>query len=116
MPKQFTPKVVKKLVRNFVPLVEHQPVYVKVTGPMFEGKANPEKPDEKPADIVECINLQTGEESNMIIPAVLKSIWEESYPSDSYVGKGFAVEKLEKPWRYSKANQLSAVESRLCRD
>jgi hypothetical protein len=97
MSKTFTPKVIKKLVRNVLRMEQDKPVHFQVTGEVYKGKENPEKPNDKPADLCDVINMDTGEEMTVIVPAVLLSIWNEVYPEAAYVGKGFAVTKGEKP-------------------
>lgn len=97
MSKTFTPKVVKKLVRNVLRMEQDKPVYFQVTGEVYKGKENPEKPSDKPADLCNVIDLTTGEEMTVIVPAILLSIWNEVYPEGDYVGKWFKVTKGEKP-------------------
>jgi len=87
---------IKKLVVPQLKLEQGQPVYFKVTGAMYVGKPNPEKPKEKPADLCHVIDLVDGEEKSIVIPAVLKSVWEEDYEKDGQVSKCFMVTKGEK--------------------
>lgn len=72
------------------------PVYVKITEPMFVGKeikGTGEKAKMEPATLANCINLETGEQCQIIIATVLKSIITEEFENESYVGKGFQIIK-----------------------
>lgn len=54
----------------------------------------------KPATICQVTDVQTKENYNMIVPAVLESSLKEGYPADAYVDKTFYV--LKKPKRAGK--------------
>jgi hypothetical protein len=98
--KQKQYKVKKKLILPLLKLEQHKPAYVKITEPIFKGKeitpAKGGKTQEKPADIANIINLDTGEEMQIIVAAVVKSVLEENYPDAGYVGKGFEIVKGDK--------------------
>lgn len=96
-------KPVFKVKRNItLPLIKPQldvPVYIKVTGPMFKGKkieGTGDKAKMEPAELLNCINLESGEEAQIIVPSVLKGIFNDEYPDDSYVNKGFMITKHPK--------------------
>lgn len=81
-----------------LPILKKQddvPVYVKFIGEVFTGKevkgnsANNAKME--PARIANVINLETGEEMQLIINTVLESILNENYPDQKYVGKCFEI-------------------------
>jgi hypothetical protein len=112
---KFVPKVLKNVTLPILKLEIGIPVYVKPTGAMFIGKditAREKDPLKKkaPATITEVINLETGELCQLLVPSVLKGIWEDDYtewdnPADFekrkavkslYIGKGFMLEKQEK--------------------
>lgn len=69
----------------------------KVNGPMYQGKEIPGK-DGKPAmaaaTLVPVLDLNTDIEKVYVVPAVLKSQWEQEYPDNSYVGKSFMCQKM----------------------
>lgn len=95
----FTPKIKRNITLPLIKPVIDQPVYIKVTGPMFEGKkieGTGDKAKMEPATLLNCVNLETGEDAQIIVPAVLKGIFEDEYDGDAYVGKGFAVTKHPK--------------------
>lgn len=98
---QHAPKF--KVKRNItLPLIKPSidvPVYIKVTNAVFVGKAIQKAGDGKdmePAKLVNCINLETGEEAQIIVPSVLNGIFEDEYPDASYVDKGFQITKHAK--------------------
>lgn len=87
-------KIVKRLTFPLLKLEEGKTVAVKVLVPMFVGKPQKDAhPGDKPADLVNVVNLDTGEEMQMIVNAILKSQWEENYPDATYVGKCFEITK-----------------------
>lgn len=97
-------KVVKKkvLTRPVLKFVENEAVYVKLVGQMHLGKdikekkADDEKKNKEPATLIDCINLVTGEEAQIIASAVIKSVLEDNYPNHSYVGLCFEMTKKAK--------------------
>jgi hypothetical protein len=74
------------------------PVYVLIKTPIKVGKAIVKAGEQnmEPAKVVNCTNLETGEDVQMIIPSVLNAILTEEYPDDTYVGKGFQIIKRAK--------------------
>lgn len=89
-------KVKKNLTPPLIKFVEGQPRYVKITSPMFVGKDMKAKEGDKkkePALLCDVINLETGEVAQIIVSAVVKSVFTESYPNHEYVGKGFEITK-----------------------
>lgn len=89
---KFTVK--KRLSENQIKLKIGSPVYVKIESLLYEGKKLEDKKD--PATLVDVIDLETGQNAIMVIPAVVQSTLEESYPNGGYVGLQFAIEKLDK--------------------
>ena len=92
-----------KVKRNItLPLIKPQldvPVYVKITSAVFEGKkieGNGDNAKMEPAHLFNCVNLESGEEAQMIAPAVLLGIFKDEFPEDSYVNKGFMITKHPK--------------------
>ena len=100
-PVRETPKFkVKKLVT--VPLLKFvidQPIYVKITSPIFLGKEVKGSGDSskmEAAHLANIINLETGEEQQIIIAKVVQGVLDEEYPNQGYVGKAFQLTKLAK--------------------
>ena len=96
----FVAKRKKLLTRPVLKLVIDEPRFVKMTSKMFIGKElKKQKEDAKkkePATLIEVIDLETGEEAQIIANAVLKSVLDEFYPQDAYVGKSFQLTKHSK--------------------
>jgi hypothetical protein len=95
----YVPKVLKNITLPLIKLTEDIPEYVKITGEMFVGKelkGTGEKATMEPATLCHVTNLQTGEEAQLIVNAVVKGNLEEHYPGAAYVGKGFAITKHAK--------------------
>lgn len=93
---------VRSVTRPILKMDGSKPVYFKVEGaihlaPAMEGgrkqkdAAGNELP---PPEIMFVTNLETGEESTIVVNKVLGSELSSTYPSDAYVGKCFAVEKI----------------------
>lgn len=71
-------------------------IAVKILEPMYVGQPQKDaKEGDKPADLCHVINLDTGEMGQIIIPAMVKSKFEE-YPDNGYVGLCFELENLGK--------------------
>lgn len=48
---------------------------------------------DKPIDIAQVVNVETGELGQIVVGSVLKSNLEKSYPNAGYVGKAFEIVK-----------------------
>lgn len=85
-------------------LTEEVPVYVTVTGAMYEGKEQKPTLDKdgkptkamEPATILPVVDVETGEMGQIIAGAVLEGILNDTYKADSYVGKSFEFIKHAK--------------------
>lgn len=99
MAKQFKPVIKKKLILPLLKFSENETIYVKVISPIVQGKniqSSKKVEIEKPADLCNVINMMTGDEMQIIVPAVVKSVLEQEYPDQSYVDLGFAITRGEK--------------------
>lgn len=70
---------------------------IKFDGAMFKGKQIQEaggKVKKEAATLANVTRLDTCEQMQLIVSAVLKSTLEESYPKDAYVGKMFAIHRI----------------------
>lgn len=97
--KAFVPVVKKVVTLPLLKFVIDQPLYVKITEPFFLGKELKGSGDSakmEPATLANCVNLETGEQCQIIVATVLKSVIEEEYENHSYVGCGFSMTKLAK--------------------
>lgn len=88
-------KRVAKLTDNQLKLKTGEPVYIKLTGDMHEGKAVPGD-NKQPPILVEGIDLETGENCILVVPTVVESTLNESYPDGKYKGLSFEIVKLDK--------------------
>lgn len=69
--------------------------HVRITGPIHEGKKMPNaKPTDKPADLCAVIDLDTGEEAMLIVPAIVKEVLHEQYKDGGYIDHCFAIKFL----------------------
>ena len=99
---KFDPKAVKVLKAVTRPTLSLQvgvPVYVTILKPIYVGKeikGTEKKADAKPADIADVLNLETEKEQQLVIGAVVKSNFDETYEKNAYVGKSFMITKLDK--------------------
>lgn len=98
-------KVKKPVTLPLLKLEKGVPIYCTINEEMYIGKGNTKK-DMAPPTLLNITNLETGEMAEIIVPAVLGSIFTEHYPEASYVGLSFEIEKTTNPTeggaRYSK--------------
>lgn len=79
-----------------------KPVYVRITEAMHEGKVRLARgktasdDDKKPPTLCRVTELTTGEETQIILAAVLKTELEEAYPNETYVGLCFEIIKQKR--------------------
>lgn len=92
----------KKTKLITIPLLKLEldvPVYVKLTGEYFVGKEVKgvgEKAKMEPAVLCHCINLETGEQQQIILNSVIKANLDEAYANHGYVNKSFEFIKHDK--------------------
>lgn len=79
-----------------------QPRVIRFNTAMRQSTINDPDPKKKmkPATICQVTDVQSKENYNLIVPAVLESSLKEGYPDDDYVDKTFYV--LKKPKRAGK--------------
>lgn len=96
----FQAKVVKTLTRPTFKSVVDVPLYLKITEASFIGKErvgrDGKKSDKEPPTVYNVVNLESGEEGQLIGNTVIKSTLEEEYPNNAYVGKCFAITKQKR--------------------
>lgn len=90
--------VAKQVTRNLIKQADDVAIYVQITGAVYQGKTlkgaklkADGTPEMEPARLAECVNLQTGSLSLIIVNAVLEGALNEQYPDNAYVGKNFAI-------------------------
>jgi len=77
-----------------------QPKFLLIESEIFQGKQIAQKdgqPEEKPADLMNCVDLETGEQAQVIVGTVLKGTLQDEYPDTAYVGKYFSITQLRDP-------------------
>ena len=92
----FQPKIVKHVTLPTLKLTPDTPVYVKITEKLFEGKTQPAKdgePAKKAPMIFNVVNLETGEQMQLVAGTVVQREIADNYEKDSYVGKCFMITK-----------------------
>jgi len=57
---------------------------------------DPRKAEEKPADIAEITDMETGAVFLLLVSSVIKENLHRQYPDDTYKGRIFAIQKLPK--------------------
>jgi hypothetical protein len=96
---EFVAKRKKLLTRPVLKYVVGIANYVKFEEAMHIGKDMKAKEGEKkkePATIANVIDLKTGEPAQIIANAVVKSVLNEYYPNDTYVGLCFSITKQKR--------------------
>lgn len=101
-PAAFKPTIIKRVTMPTLKLMPNIPAYVKIIDPIFQAKEQKLKEGEKEKDrkkapmLFNVINLETGENMQLVAGAVVQSEITESYPKDSYVNKCFMIVKGKK--------------------
>lgn len=96
----FKAKAVRRVTRPVMKMEEGKAVFFRAVGAFYEGREI--KPTSgtdaqmKPATLIDVIDLETGEEAQIVAGAVLASNLREAYPNDTYKGRCFQVTKLPK--------------------
>lgn len=91
-----TAEVVKVLTLPLLKLRAGITIYIKPTEPMFQAKPqkNIKEDDDaskKPPTLMHCVDLQTGELCQIIPGSILADIFNDDYPNQTYVGRGFKI-------------------------
>jgi hypothetical protein len=98
-PGVFVPKVKRHVtLPTLGKLKDGQVIYIRFDSVMSVSKVTkPQKdgqPKEEPATIAQVTMLDTGELYTFLVPAVVKSVLNEEYPKETYLGKGFAITQV----------------------
>lgn len=80
---------IRQVTLPVLKLEKGTPRYIYILSAMYEG----EKIDanKSPAVLIHAVDIETGEEGNVICPAVMQSELEKHYPNNEYVRKAFEV-------------------------
>lgn len=88
-------KVVKHVTLPILKFGVDEPVYIKIINPIHKGKKLAgEAEDKEPVDLIDVINLLTGEPAQIVGGTILVNTLIEDYPDHGYVGRMFQVTKL----------------------
>lgn len=92
----------KLLTKAALKLQVDKPVYVLIMSKIHEGsqrgkaQVDSDGKPKKPPMICDIIDLDTGEDCALICAEIIKTELTETYPNDSYVGKGFEITKQKR--------------------
>lgn len=86
--------------------------YFKLTGTIYQGTVAKDDDDKEPAHLINCIDLESGEEGCFIVGAVMKSTFEEheAYIDGAYVNKCFAITQNRDPSKKYNTYQIIEIE------
>lgn len=87
----FVPRKLKSVTRQLIKMGNNKPYYLKLQSAIHEGK---KIGDKEPAKLIDVVDLESGEEAQIIAGAVLVGILTEAYPGGEYVGKCFEIVKF----------------------
>jgi len=107
-------KVVKAVTLPILKKADDQPIFVTITSPIILGKQMAAKEGEaaqEPAHLCNVINLETGEEMQMIANTVLRGSLDETYPKESYVNKSFKIVQMKVPGKRYKNYSMFEIEA-----
>lgn len=107
-------KIVQAVTLPILKKVDDVAIYVTIQTKIILGKEMPAKEGEKQqeaAHLCNVINLETGEEMQMIANAVLKGSLEEKYPDESYVGKSFKILQMKVEGKRYKNYSMFEIEA-----
>lgn len=97
----FDPANVEVVNLVTIPLLKKQddkPIYVIFEGPIYKGKemqAAEGKKQMEPAHLARIINMETGEQMEIICNEVMKGSLNDTYPDNGYVGKAFMITQMK---------------------
>lgn len=90
----FSFEVVKNVTRKLLKPEFDKPIFINIQGEIYEAAPiKGAKVTMEPPFLAEVVDLETGEEMQMIFPKVLKDTLLETYSDSTYVGKNFRVIK-----------------------
>lgn len=86
--------------------------YFQLTSKIYQGTVAAKDDGKEAAHLINCIDLETGEEGCFIVGAVMKSTFEEheAYQDGQYVGKCFALTQNRDPSKTYNTYQIIEIE------
>ena len=109
----FKPKIIRVVTKPLFKMAQGVTRYFKFDSAMFVGKEIKESGSvskKEPATLAYVTDLETGEQGQFIVSAVLKSIMAEDYAGDAYVGKSFAIRQQRIPGKAYNGIDLAEIE------
>ena len=106
-------KVLKKVTRELLKLKDNMPVYIKVLCATYQAEPTEAKQGAVQMDppiLANVVDLETGEEMQMIFPKVLEEEIHKNYPDNSYVDHCFSVEKFKIDGKKYSGFKISEIE------
>lgn len=88
-------KKLKTVVRPVLKLTPGVEYYIKIAGPLHLGRSVAD--DKEPATLCNIVDLNTGEEMQIVAPKLLREALTENYEKETYIGKCFAIELMRVP-------------------
>ena len=94
--KKFKFKKIKAVNRGLLKFSPNKPIYIKAESAMVQSEKHPkDKSDKTPPVLMDIVDLQTGEEAQIICGEVVKSELEKHYPNNEFIGKCFEITQHE---------------------
>ena len=92
---KFVPKIKKLVTLPTLKLTTDIPTYVKVLEAIHTSRPSIDQRDgkEKTVELLNVVNLDTGESMQIVAGKVLCNVLTEEYPEHSYVDCGFQIKK-----------------------
>jgi len=88
-------KKIKAVTRPQLKLTAGIEYHIKFEAPVHQGERLQD--DRDAAFLANVVNLDTGEEMQIVCPSVFRKELDRTYPGESYVGKCFAFELMRVP-------------------
>jgi hypothetical protein len=108
----YVPKLKRIITKPLFKALNNVTNYFKIDGAMFIGKEIKEAGATKkePATLMFVTDLSNGQQGQYIVGSVLKSILNEEYPENAYVGLSFAIKKHTIPGKQYNGYDLAEIE------
>jgi len=89
-------KKTRSVTRELLKLEAGTPIYIRCDSVIFKAEEQPGRKDGMEApNLMDVINLETGEEQRIIVPAVLYAELEDKYGENGHIGVCFEIEKYK---------------------
>lgn len=82
-------KKIRQVTLPVLKLEKGKPRYLYILSPMYIGEQI--EADRAAATLIHAVDMESGEEGLVVVPAVMQSELAKAYANNAYVGKGFEV-------------------------